>query len=391
MNKTRRILTLLSLVLAFLALTLAPAANAQVGYIGEPPMHRGGSTVYPGGYTGYPYNTGYGQGTLLNFTSAPVTVAHVGVLYLYRPTVSSYSGILPTIALENGPSGMYMDGSGTLNWTPDPSQLGQTFQVSLSARDPYSQVRTFNNYFVAVTAYQAPTTSSGSTGTVVGGSSVTPAFLKQGGAEAVPATYRRSPLATLFGLRGDQDSDLEIANVVAQSGPVNLYDDKPNTNCSVTVSWDTNIASAGQVVYGTKSQSGEDFAYEFTATESLASGKNHQVRLQCLTNETYYFRVVSFSENQRAVTEEMVIFPFKVDGVLASGGARSIGSGTASVFAATSRFFVNPFVLILLLIIATVGIFKIFARRHLTIKSVKNISDAGEPELFIPTAPEITS
>lgn len=414
MNKTRRILAILSLVGAILALSGVTPAFAQVSYVGEPPMHRGGNSVYPGGYAGSPYSgTNYGGYSYnpdfaITFTSAPVTVAYVGSVYNYRPIVNSAYGILPTIALENGPSGMHMDGSGMVVWTPNISELGQTFQVSLSARDPYSPARTFHNYFVTVSLYpgqvapgvpvqnQTPvyTGTTGSTGTAVGGPTVTPAFLKEtqgSSVETVP--YRKAPIASLFGLRGDDSGELEIANVVAKSGPVNLYDDKPNTNCSVVVSWETNIPSAGRVVYGTKSQSAESFAYDFTASETVSSEKGHQVRLECLTSEVYYFRVVSFSENQRAVTEEMTIFPFKVDGVLASGSSSptvNLDGGLASVFGTATRFFVNPFVLVLLLVIAVWIIISAFNRRSNKFKKdpVSVSLEPAEPMLFIPTAPE---
>jgi len=188
---------------------------------------------------------------------------------------------------------------------------------------------------------------------------------------------------------------LEISKILAQSGPVNLYDDVANTNCSVTVNWETNIESAGQVVYGTVSQPGDSFNYEKVAIESVSALKSHSVKLDCLKNQTYYFRVISFSQDQRAVSEEMVIFPFKVDGVLAGVGKSLIDSGSnnesgfASLFAIGGQFSVNPLMLLILLGVAIFLIVKFFGKSK--IASVPIIETGySEPELFIPTPPEVT-
>lgn len=167
--------------------------------------------------------------------------------------------------------------------------------------------------------------------------------------------YQASAVSTLFGSKKNT-SVLEIANIVVTSGPKNIYDEKQETNCDVSVSWDTSIPAAGQVVYGTASQAKvESFSYAFSATEGNSLQKTHSVKLGCLENQTYYFRVIAFSsgaDSQRVISDEQTIFPIKIRTqipVVGSSSPKTTSTGSgASVLSTLGSILTHPITLIII-------------------------------------------
>lgn len=197
-----------------------------------------------------------------------------------------------------------------------------------------SVATTFSNGLAATTKTTG-TTGSKATGSGVSGS-----------------TGQASALSSLFG--GKDTGPLAISNVTVVSGPKNITDESAETNCSVLVSWTTNVASAGQVVYGQTSQPKIDsFNYPSVVAEGTSYQKQHQVKLGCLANSTYYFRVIAFSKSERAVSDEQTIFPIKVRGqVPVLGSTSGSSSGGASAFGTVASILMSPVVLTILIILA---------------------------------------
>ncbi len=197
------------------------------------------------------------------------------------------------------------------------------------------------------------------------------------------STYTGSAISSIFGGAKKTAGKLEITDIVVTSGPLNIYNDKTDVNCDVTVSWKTGVPTAGQAVYGTVSQPKTDsFSYPATAPEGNSLVSTHSVKLGCLDNTTYYFRIVAFSASGRVVSDEQIIFPIKIRTQIPVVGA-STGSDTgASVLATLGKITTNPFVLIILLGIVA---YLIITRMRKSAGHSAHAEPAlAEPSLMIP-------
>jgi len=167
--------------------------------------------------------------------------------------------------------------------------------------------------------------------------------------------YQSSAIASLFGGKKKVEK-LDITNIVVTSGPTNIYSDKSEVNCEISVTWTTGVATAGQVVYGKISQPDVNtFNYSEVAPEGNSYKKQHDLKLGCLENETYYFRVIAFSTNERVVSDEQTIFPIKIRTQIPTVGAvkRAISSdgGSGSALSTIGSILASPITLILILLI----------------------------------------
>lgn len=198
-----------------------------------------------------------------------------------------------------------------------------------------------------------------------------------------------SPISSLFGAK-KASGKLEITNIVVTSGPLNIYNDKTDVNCDVTVSWNTSIPAVGQVLYGSVSQPNSDsFSYPSVAPEGNSLTKVHSVKIGCLDNITYYFRVTADSGSapvQHVVSDEQVIFPIKIRTQIPVVGASSSSNPStgASVFATLGKIIVNPFVLIIVFgVIAYLVISKMFRKGAVSHGAHAELAHP-EPSLMIP-------
>lgn len=83
-----------------------------------------------------------------SFTSTPPTSAVEGQLYSYQATASDADGDILTWTLATSPSGMTMNGSGLVQWTPTGAQVG-THNVVIEVSD--GTVSVTQSYTVTVT------------------------------------------------------------------------------------------------------------------------------------------------------------------------------------------------------------------------------------------------
>ncbi len=204
-------------------------------------------------------------------------------------------------------------------------------------------------------------------------------------------SYQASSISSLFGKKKTSDK-LEISNIVIVSGPKNIYEEKSEVNCDVRVSWNTNLPSAGQVVYGPTSQPNVDtFNYPSTAPEGNSYSKTHQVKVGCLENMTYSLRVVSQSGGpnpQRAVSDEQTVFPIKIQTDIPTVNTNVLKNesiGGASALGVIGSMLMSPIVFIIIL-----GAILFFVIRMLLSKKAgdshgqDSIQHGAEPVLEIP-------
>lgn len=357
--------TIISLVIS------ASLVSTASAFYGSNPGLSGTNTGY---YYGN-YNTFYGYvsrpvqevpvGTAPVINSQPVTSARVGVLYSYLVQASDPNGDRLSFALTQSPSGMAIDsGSGAIAWTPSSNQANRSFTVQVSVTDA-TGLSALQSFAVGV-----------------------------GASQAIPAQPQRvasgnsayNPQASIFSIfRSNKEPEaLEISEVTAFSGPQNVYDDQTKVNCSVHVSWSTNLPSTGQVVYGPVSQeSVEAFAYPMSSPEPNSLNTAHQVKLDCLQSQTYYFRVIAFTAGERVVSNEFTVIPFKVETPI--GGIIGGDDGLASALGTIGSVALPALILLFSISIVYLAIKRI--RRGL-LSGRPNTEEAPvEPVISIPDIP----
>ncbi len=264
--------------------------------------------------------------------SAPVREAIDGHSYVAGINASDPDHDQITYALVSGPSGMYIDSNtGLLHWNSTSGKSGKSFPVTVSATDGRSAPVT-QSFTLSVRSYGGGSSSNSS------GSS----------------SYTGSIFGSLFGSKTPKG--IVISNVNVVSGPKDI-NDTTEQNCNVYVSWSTNVATAGQVVYGpTSQQSLENYSYPQSAPEGNAYAKEHQVKLGCLGNATAFFRIVAFSSTDRVASSEYTIFPIKIatqiPGSVSYAGniAAVTESSGSSIWGQILKFIFHPVVIIVLLI-----------------------------------------
>jgi hypothetical protein len=304
---------------------------AQYGY-------NANGTSYAYSYSGY--NNGYNS-TANSYAnrppvifSSPVREAVAGQPYIAGINASDPDQDTLTYSVVNGPTGMYINpNTGLLRWNDTAGKAGQDFPVTVSVTDGRSAPVT-QSFTILVRGSSASSSGSNGSQTSPSGSS----------------SYTSSAFGSIFGK--SKPKDIVISNVNVISGPKDI-NDKEERNCNVNVTWTTNLATAGQVVYGaTSQQSLENYSYPNSAPEGNAFAKEHQVKLGCLANtSTYFFRIVAFSDTARIASPEYTIFPVTVRTNIPGNGFTANVTESSSFFGELFRFIFNPIILTILILI----------------------------------------
>lgn len=334
----------LSLFVVAGTLAFSPFAFAQTYY--QPSYSYSNNYPYNQGYNNYnQYNAqgynSYAQNTnrVPFYISQPVTTATVGDSYIYGVRAQDPDANSITYILTQAPVGMAMNPvTHTIVWTP--TQAG-SYAVTVSVFD-YTNVWANQSFVITV----AP-------------------------AKAVAVTPQSS--GSGYSIFQSKVKPLAISNIQVTSGPRNINNTVSNANCSAAVSWITSAPSVGQVVYGPTSQpSAASFQYAQAIGEGASPSAIHSVTLpSCLAEQTYYFRVIAYTNSEHVVSDEQTILPLPIQ-VSGESSAPAITllpdstSGRASVIGTIGRLILNPIVLVL--IIAGLIFF-----------IVKKLWDAGKP------------
>ena len=276
---------------------------------------------YPTGNYGYSYNATYGYNTINGYNangynnrppviwSTPVRDAIDGQTYIAGINASDPDHDQLQYQLISGPAGMSIDPiTGSLRWTNTALKNGQTFPVTVGVTDGRNGIVT-QSYVITVRTY-------GGSGINVGGSSGAGNNGNNGSTSGSSGAAGKTGTASIFNIFSTKKNSAAEAIVIKDiniiSGPKNINDEGVR-NCAVYVTWNTNVATAGQVLYGTVSQqSVTKYAYPETAAEGNSFVKQHSVKLGCLNNSTYFLRVVAFSADDRAVSNEYTVFPVAI-------------------------------------------------------------------------------
>ena len=166
--------------------------------------------------------------------------------------------------------------------------------------------------------------------------------------------------------------------------------------CGIQVTWRTDEPTAGQVLYGTKSQADlslEEMSYPFSVQTSPSFSRVHGVTFDCLQNQTYYFRIVALSQIDRAVSDERILVPFTPEaGVAAAVDSDEVDTDRdgASVLGTIGRFGI-PIAFIIFLIV--IGYYVVrWIRGQMgggeRVLLSRGEADAEEPLLNIPGLPK---
>lgn len=342
----------------------------QYGYnqYGSYTVAYGGSNIYGASS----YGSFYGNRQPVIF-STPVREAVAGEAYVAGINASDPDHDPLFYQLVSGPSGMYINSStGLLRWDNTSGKGGQTHTVTVSVTDGRSAPVT-QTYQLIVKGGRTTTVTSGGSQTTTGST----------GSD----TGTASVWGNLFGKKTAKQ--LAISNVNVISGPKTIGDSQ-DRNCEVYVSWDTSIAAAGGVLYGTTSQQKDaEYVYDQTAPEGNSYAKQHQVKLGCLGNEsTVFFRVFAVSADaQRVVSDEYTIFPVtirtQIPGTASTLGSISSGTDGSSIWSLFAGILFNPIVLIVLAI-AIVWFVGLNALRYFNSKAAR-IKKEQEAAAHAPT------
>ncbi len=309
-----------------------------------------------------------------------------GVFHVYQTTVASVNqyGYGNSYGYNNGGSGYYVNGY------PQYSQYTNSngYNSRPVVCGPNEIYRAFDNICLPPSRTALANGGISGDGISTGSKTTTTTKTSTGSSNT---TYQASSISSLFGKKKTANT-LEISDIVIVSGPKNIYEGKSEVNCDVRVSWNTNLPSAGQVVYGPTSQPNIDtFNYPSTAPEGNSYAKAHQVKLGCLENMIYNLRIVAQSGGsnpQRAVSAEQKVFPIKIQTdipAVSTSILKNESTGGASALRTIGSILMSPIVFIVIL--AAVLFFVI--RMLLSKKPSEShghdaISHGAEPVLQIP-------
>ncbi len=279
---------------------------------------------YSYGYNnGYPASYAYAPSNRPPvFFSTPVREAIDGQDYVAGINASDPDRDPITYQLITGPFGMTINPvTGLLRWNETAGKNGRTFTVVVGATDNINPAVT-QTFQISVRAYNVYTGS---------------AKVSTGSSSSNTSSGSGSFFDSIFGT--SKPAGIVISNVNVISGPKNINDANAQ-NCNVYVNWATNVPTSGQVVYGTASQSNiANYNYPQSAAEGNSYAKTHQVKLGCLTNTaTYYFRVVAFSDTDRAASAENAVYPVTVRIAMPGGVDTTVSQVTQEVSGAASSF-----------------------------------------------------
>lgn len=178
-----------------------------------------------------------------------------------------------------------------------------------------------------------------------------------GSATATGSANASTAFGSLFGGSDDSTGVLAITQIEVVN-PALKSADSQIANCDIEVHWETNQPSVGQVLYGLSSQSEvaiDKISYSNSAMTSMEVRRLNGVKLGCLANSTYYFRVFAYgSDGQIAQSKEVMLVPFGGGVVIEDPNAQVAGatdSNSASVLSTLGRFGIPIAFLVFLLII----------------------------------------
>ncbi len=203
------------------------------------------------------------------FSFNPVTGATVNQLYSYIVHANDPDGDALTYYLIVAPSGMSINSTtGFIAFVPTAGQVG-TQPVKVGVSDGTHQATADYTLTVYNAGTSVPVPTPGTTGGNGGGTGAT-----------VPV----EPKLVI--------SDIKIEN----------------KDGDIVVSWKTNIPAGSRIIYDTASEADRtrNFSYANATSENQERFTSHSVNLGKLdTNTVYYFRVVSKTDQQTAVGQEV--------------------------------------------------------------------------------------
>lgn len=313
-----------------------------------------GAGYYAGSAYGSAYYTNYGIGYNTSYNSGynnvpviystPFREVKAGDVYVAGTNALDADNDPLFYQLVSGPAGMTVNpNTGFIRFENTSGKGGQSFPVTVGVTDGRSPLVT-QSFTLSVIG------ATSRTGVVTTGSN---SDVTSGNSTSGNSKYTSSIFSALFG-SSKSSPEIVISNVNVISGPKNI-NDNTDQNCESYVSWSTNTATAGQVVYGTASQQSlANYAYPNTAPEGNAYSKVHQVKLGCLANTTHFFRVVAFSASDRAVSDEYTIFPVtirtQIPNTTASIFSSTDSSSTGSIGSLFLRLITHPIILLILVV-----------------------------------------
>ena len=318
--------------------------------------------------------------------SSPATIATDGLPYTTWVNVYDSENDPITYQLISGPTGMTINPStGQIRWDATSGQGGKSFPVTVSVTDGRSPAVT-QTFTLTVTRSNSYVYNDGFRSTP------TPASTGKVNNDTAAVNsndpYGASALGSIFGGgKKKASTNLEIKDIVVTSGPMNIYEDKPATNCNVQIGWSTAVASAGQVVYGTVTQPDPaTFKYQNVVPEGNSYQTAHQVTLGCLENATYYFRIIAFTDTQRVVSDQGVIAPFVVRMQLPAvpGSIENLSNTGASALGTLGKIITSPFVFFIILGVIGYLVFMKFFRKKGSHEGGHGAPAHAEPMLQIP-------
>lgn len=332
----------------------------------------GGSYGY-NNYSGSNYNNSINRPPVI--FSTPVRDAIDGNTYVAGINATDPDHDQIFYQLISGPVGMTIDSAtGLIRWSGTSGKIGQSFPVVVGATDGRSPVVT-QSYTITVRQYGY----GGATGNSSGSNSINP------NSNEKTTGYSGSALGAFFGGK-KTPKEITFSNINVISGPKNI-NDREDRNCEVLVNWQTSVATVGQVMYGPTSQPLNDsFQYAASAPEGNSYQKNHQVKLGCLENKTYFFRIGAFSTDATANSGEQMILPFTVRTQIPTtvGSDSGVGSVLATTVGSTSLLgqlgrLLNQPVLWILLIVAVLGYIGYRILRHFNVDRPANWKAQKQP------------
>lgn len=199
------------------------------------------------------------------FLNQPTTTAKVGQLYLFDLNAVDIDNNALIYNLATAPAGMTIhESTGVIQWTP---ALGQTGFNYVAAEVADGKGKTTLGFYIFVNDGSGAPVQNPTPGSPIRPQPVTSTKLKV--------------------------SDIKIENDGGE----------------ILVSWSTNLPATARVIYDTDSQADKtkDFTYGNATPDIRTLSNNHRVNLEALeTGTVYYLRVVSKTDDQLAVSSEVV-------------------------------------------------------------------------------------
>lgn len=252
----------------------------------------------------------------------PSSIAFEGVLYNYVVRAVSNNGGVVTYRLIAGPSGMFVNNnSGVLAWVPNYNHgRPEPYGVIVGAFN--GQVETTRTFYINVQNVTPPTGGNVAV--------ISPGVTNTGSVNTASA-------------QSVAKKTLNTSNIVIEA----------KNNGNIIVSWETNLLSRSRVIYDVVSQADKagDYTYANATDESGLFLKKHEANLGKLkVGETYYFRTVSRTENERDISPERIF-------VRLSGGEVE-DLGLASALATIGRAIFNPTILFIAVLILSFMLYR---------------------------------